>query len=863
MEQYLKIKSDHRDAVLLYRMGDFYETFYDDAKIISRVLGIALTKRAHGKSAQVPLAGFPFHALDNHLHKLVRAGYRVAICEQVEDPKLAKGVVKREVIEIVTPGATLSERLLDHKTNNYLGAVFIEGDQAGLAFADVSTGEFIATSISGQELREQLLSFQPREILLAESQFEALQNRIATTTDLMFTRRDDWVFSTDYGREILLNHFHTHSLKGFGVEDNPLMVMVAGAVLNYLQENYKNSLEHIRELRLLNLSDYMVLDDSTRRNLEISNTLRENIGGNTLLSVLDETCTPMGGRLLRNWMTRPLRNVAAIQQRLDLVEELFSAEETRSELRKILKSCSDLERLTGKIATGRANGRDLIHLRNSLQIIPDLQTAIGDSGLKNLQKAFADLSTVPQVSELITKSIVDEPPPTIKEGGLLKSGFNSELDELKEIASGGKKWLAELQEKERKRTGIQTLKVNFNKVFGYYIEITKANYDKIPEDYIRKQTLVNAERFITPELKEKEEKILGAEEKLKSMEYELFQRVREEITRYTETIQQSSRLIARLDCLCSLAAVAVENNYQRPQVDESRKLLIKEGRHPVVEKFMAPGEEFVSNDTELDPEEEQLWIITGPNMAGKSTFLRQVGLIVFMAQIGSFVPAKQARVGVVDRIFTRVGASDNLASGESTFLVEMNETANILNNASDRSLILLDEIGRGTSTFDGLSIAWAVAEHLHQEKRIRAKTLFATHYHELTELALLFPRIRNYNVAVEEWDDQIIFVRKIVPGGTDNSYGIHVAQMAGLPQQVIERAREILSNLEANELTPNRLPKLARKQHGRQTDVNQLSLFTPQKPSVVEQKLKSIDINKLTPVDALVRLNELKKMVDS
>jgi DNA mismatch repair protein MutS len=688
--------------------------------------------------------------------------------------------------------------------------------------------------------------------------FDLIHNKLPT----VITTRDDWIFEFDYGSEHIKNHFQAHSLKGFGLDTMTEGVVTAGAILNYLKEGNKASLDHIQTLRVLNLSEYMILDDATRRNLEIQAPLREYIGGNTLLSVLDHTHTAMGGRILRKWLNQPLRVVESIQKRLDIVEELYHDSATLKRIKTLLAEVSDIERLMGKISSNRANARDLVNLKNSLEIIPQIKSTIIQSNLPNLIDNFAQLDDVPEIVNLVSKSIIDDPALTITDGGIIKDGFNSELDELKDITHQGKKWIVALQDQERKRTGINTLKINYNKVFGYYIEITKANLAKKPEDYIRKQTLVNAERFITPALKEKEEKILGAEEKLKSLEYELFQQVREQIALKTKEIQENSYKISFLDGLCSFAQVSYDNKYIRPEINEERVLRIKNGRHPVVEKFMKPGEEFVPNDVFLDPQKEQIWIITGPNMAGKSTFLRQVGLIVFMAQIGCFVPAEEAAIGIVDRIFTRVGASDNLASGESTFLVEMNETANILNNATDRSLVLLDEIGRGTSTFDGLAIAWAVSEFLHNEKLIRAKTLFATHYHELTELALIFPRIKNYNIAVEEWEKQIIFLRKILPGGTDNSYGIHVAEMAGLPKILIERAREILANLEANELSPNRMPRLAKRRPGREVDHSQLSLFEKLLHSKVEKRLKDLDIDNMTPINALVKLNELRKMLD-
>ncbi len=861
MEQYLQIKAKHRDKILLYRMGDFYETFYDDAKLIAKILGIALTKRAHGKSAEVPLAGFPYHALDNYLHKLVQAGHRVAICEQIEDPRQATGIVKRDVIEIITPGATLSEKLLDHKNNNFLAAIFLEESMAGMAFADISTGEFFLCELNENQIKTQLTSFNPKEILLKKAQKDQLTVLCENLDKYLLTSRDEWIFSQDYAVDILKDHFKVHSLKGFGLNDTYRGMIAAGVIINYLRENYQSSLDHLRQLRILNLSDYMMLDEATRRNLEIRHTLREDIGGNTLLDVLDETLTAMGGRLLRQWINQPLKSRKKIAERQAVIADLIEHSDLLHDLQAILREITDTERLIGKIATGRANARDLLSLKQALLKIPDLVERIIHSGHKSLLKQFRKLIPLPNVTGLIDQAIVDNPPLTITEGGMIKTGYHVDLDELQQMTHHGKEWIAGLQEKERQRTGISSLKINYNKVFGYYIEISKIHFAKIPTNYIRKQTLVNAERFITPELKEREDKILGAEERLKALEYELLQDIREKIARRTRDIQQNSELIALLDCLCSLTSVARKNRYIRPVITGKKSLMIRNGRHPVVEKFMKPGDEFVPNDVFLDPDTEQIWIITGPNMAGKSTFLRQIGLIVFMAQIGSFVPAEDAEIGIVDRIFTRVGASDNLASGESTFLVEMNETANILHNASDRSLVLLDEIGRGTSTFDGLAIAWAVTEYLYKDKKIRAKTLFATHYHELTELSVLYPRIKNYNIAVEELDSDIIFLRKIVPGGTDNSYGIHVAQMAGLPMEVIERSREILANLEANELTPNRLPRLAQRRSGRQIDQSQISLFTPIRPSMVEQQLKELDLNTITPLDALVKLNELKKMV--
>ena len=869
MEQYLRIKADYRDVLLLYRMGDFYETFYDDAKLLSKTLGIALTKRAHGKAADVPLAGFPYHALDNYLPKLLNAGLRVAICEQVEDPKTAKGVVKREVVEIASPGVTLSEKLLDSRSNNFLVAVHLEENTCGMAIADVSTGSFQVAEFPANNLLEHLIRYQPREILVATARVEEMQHLITNHLNALLTKRDDWLFDRNYMYELLLQHFNTHSLKGFGIEDMDAGIVAAGVVIHYLQENYKTRLEHFIHLQRINLSRYMVLDESTRRNLEIAESLSGTGVRNTLLHYIDFTITPMGARLFKQWIQQPLLDKEEINHRLDVVNELFESAELRHTLAEELKQIFDTERLLGKIVTNRANARDVQNLSSSLKQIVPIKSIIENSACANLKQHFASFTVLDELTAKIDRAIVDNPPITMQEGGIIRPGYNKELDELREISERGKDWLLEYQQTERERTGIPTLKVNYNKVFGYYIEVTNVHKDKIPPEYVRKQTLVNAERYITQELKEWEDKILGAEEKINTLEYKLFQEIREEIAGYIEPIQLNSRLIAELDCFLSLAVAAVENNYVRPEINESRLLEIREGRHPVVEKTLPPGEDFIANDAYLDPESEQIWIITGPNMAGKSTFLRQVGLIVLMAQIGSFVPAKKASIGIVDRIFTRVGASDNLASGESTFLVEMNETANILNNATPRSLILLDEIGRGTSTFDGLSIAWAVAEYIYREPRLRCKTLFATHYHELTELALLYPRIKNYNVAVEEWKDQVVFLRKIVPGGSDNSYGIYVAQMAGLPGPLIARAKEILTNLEANELSPTtRKPKLAMRRSGRTYDANQLSLFDDlekkdrEKDQKVKKELEKVDINNLTPLQALQKLDELKKLIE-
>ncbi len=863
MEQYLKIKAEYKDVLLLYRMGDFYETFYEDAKKLSKTIGIALTKRSHGKSAEVPLAGFPYHALDNYLPKLLQAGLRVAICEQVEDPKLAKGIVKREVVEIASPGATLSDKLLDSNANNFLLSVYLHDDLCGVAIADVSTGMFQVAEVKKENLLDQLLRYQPKEILIAENQIDELQSIVRSGINAIFTKRDSWIYNRDYTYSLLLEQFQTHSLKGFGCDDMDSGIIAAGAIIHYLQENYKTKLEHFVRIHTVNLSGFMNLDESTRRNLEISQSIAFDSTGKTLLSVLNFTSTSMGARLLRQWLQQPLLDINEISERLNIVEELFSDKAIRTELSEQLKSMFDMERLLGKLVTGRANAKDALNLKQSLQILSPVKDIIASSSLQKIKDKFLDFDLLETLTELLENAIVENPPFTIQEGGIIRKGFNTELDELRKIAETGKDWLMGYQNSEREKTGISSLKINYNKVFGYYLEVTNVHKDKVPDYFIRKQTLVNAERYITPELKEWEDKILGAEDKINTIEYNIFQDIRKEISRHIEPIQKNSRLVAELDCLLSFAIAAYENSYIRPQMDTSKNLHIVEGRHPVVEKNLPPGDDFIANDTQLDAGKEQIWIITGPNMAGKSTFLRQVGLIVLMAQVGSFVPAKEAHIGVVDRIFTRVGASDNLSLGESTFLIEMNETANILNNATPNSLILLDEIGRGTSTFDGLSIAWAVAEYIHNNRKVASKTLFATHYHELTELALLYPRIKNYNVAVEEWGDQVVFLRKIIPGGTDNSYGIYVAQMAGLPSELINRAKEILSNLEANELTPNsKKPRLAKRQKNRSIDANQLSLFPPPDDSLeLKKELKGIDVNNMTPMEALKKLDELKGLL--
>ncbi len=864
MEQYLAIKKKHKDAVLFYRMGDFYEMFYEDARLGAEVLGITLTSRSHGKTADVPLAGFPYHALDNYLTKMIKAGYRVAICEQVEDPKKAKKLVRRDVVEIVTPGTTFSEELLESKRNNYLVAVFVSRETCGLSAADITTGEFFVSEFPKTKLSEQLLSLQPSEIIVAETQFPYINKEVETDLKHFITTREDWIFSRDFAYEILTDHFKTASLKGFGCEDMDAGITAAGTILNYLKENKKNEMQHFTQLQRRYNSDYMTIDPTTQRNLELTQPLSNRDNRGVLLSILDKTCTAMGGRKLVNWLLNPLNQLTPINKRLSAVEEFVNSELMRRELRDILRKMGDLERLISRITTGRTNARDLISLKSALQIIPKLKSTLQEAESEYAIEIKNNLHYLKSVVKEIEEAIVEEPPLSTTEGGIIRRGYNEKLDHVREIAFSGKDWIARLQKSERERTSIPSLKVSYNKVFGYYIEVTKPHLAKVPDDYIRKQTLVNAERFITPELKEYEEQILTAEEKSVELEYELFDEVRQMVSQHVREIQQNARYIGELDCLLNLAQIACDHSYTRPQMTTDHKINLKEGRHPVVERLLPAGESFVPNDIYLDNEKDQILIITGPNMAGKSTYLRQVGLIVLMAQIGSFVPASTAEIGLVDKIFTRVGASDNLAGGESTFLMEMNETANILNNASPKSLILLDEIGRGTSTFDGLSIAWAVAEYLHNHSQVAAKTLFATHYHELTELALILPRVKNYNIAVKEWGDKIIFLRKIVEGGCDHSYGIQVAQLAGLPAKVINRAKEVLINLETDELTDNEMPKLARPvQKGtNKKNKDQLDIFEKREQKLTDE-LSKIEINNLTPIDALNKLYELKKLIEN
>lgn len=858
IRQYLGIKKKNEDAILLYRLGDFYEMFFDDAKVASKILQITLTSRGVGRGRKVPMCGVPYHAVDNYISRLVKAGHRVAICEQVEDAALAKGIVKRETVRLITPGTALSDNLLEERKNNFLVALNKEGDMVGLSLIDLSTGEFkVAELKDGEELYNELTRLNPSECLLPErlKGEEEFLKRLSREGEMLITRREDFSFIPETAYRTLTSHFRTHSLEGFGCEDLPLALGAAGAILEYLRETQKTALAHIAKLTAYSTSEFMVLDRATQRNLELAHTLA-GTKGRSLLSVLDETVTAMGGRKLRNWMQQPLLKVDRIRERQEAVEEFFEQLSWRRELRQLLKNLPDLERLSSRASCGLAHAQDLVALSRALKVIPQVKEEISSRKSILMKELDANLENLHELADLISQALVPEPPFTLRDGGLIREGYSEELDELRKVSRGGKEWIAHLQTRERERTKIGSLKVGFNRVFGYYIEVTKPNMKLVPSDYIRKQTLSNAERFITPELKDYESRVLGAEERIKELEYKIFLEIREKVAGEAGRVQKAADILATLDVLVSLAEVAVKNNYVRPEVKEGEVISIKDGRHPVLEKVL--DEPFVPNDTLLDSQENQLIIITGPNMAGKSTYIRQIALIVLMAQMGSFVPAREATLGVVDRIFTRVGAADELSRGMSTFMMEMNETANILNNATSRSLIILDEIGRGTSTFDGISIAWAVAEYIHNHPELGTKTLFATHYHELTELALTLPRVKNYNIAVKEWNEEVIFLRKVVEGGSDRSYGIHVARLAGLPREVIERAKDILANLEKSAFTEDGQPKLAASPGQPGEGPAQLSLFETSAHPLIEE-IKELNVDDLTPRQALDKLYELKK----
>ncbi len=862
MAQYRQVKSKYPETILLFRMGDFFETFEEDAKITARVLGITLTKRGNGAAGDIPLAGFPHHALDAYLPRLLKAGYRVAVCEQLEDPKFAKGIVKRDVIEVVTPGIAFSDKVLERNQNNFLASVALpsplatSNDVVGFAYIDVSTGEYAASEFPLKNLAEQISSLQAAELVVQKRDLETLKGLLKDDFRGIFTKAEDWVFNFDYAYEILINHFKTKTLKGFGIEEMRVGVVAAGAIMNYLQETQKTNLVHIRRIVPADISDFMVLDTATKRNLEITSSM-SGLSDGTLFSVIDDTETPMGGRTLKLWINRPLKKLDPIRTRLTAIREFVDNDSMRRTVKHELSHIGDLVRLIARIATGRANPREVLQLKEFLTHIDPLKKHLAEVKYPALKSLCIALDPLNEVIDAIQKTLAEEPPLSLADGGVVRKGFNAELDEIRSLAAGAKEWIASQQQRERQRTGIPSLKISYNGVFGYYIEITNTHRDKIPTDYIRKQTLANAERFITPELKEYEEKILHAEEKILALETRLFNDLRMLVAEYSGKIQNVAEQIAALDCYVSMAEVAVNNRYACPEVNDTRAIEIQEGRHPVLEKLLPPGEPYTPNDTYLNTDKDLILILTGPNMSGKSSYLRQVGLIVLLAQIGSFVPASSAKIGIVDRIYTRVGASDNIASGESTFLVEMHEAANIVNTATEHSLILLDEVGRGTSTFDGISIAWALTEFLHQ--RIGAKTLFATHYHELNELAQHFPKIKNYKVDVREYGDKVVFLHKVVPGFADHSYGIQVAQMAGLPEEVTERAKKILKNLEGSELTLSGETKHAERSHI--GDEIQMTMFE-MKDDALRNELRQIEIEKMTPLEALQKLAELKKRVN-
>ena len=869
MRQYYAAKEKLKDAILFFRMGDFYEMFYEDARIASRILEITLTSRQKNAENPIPMCGVPYHAADGYIAQLIEAGHKVAICEQVEDPREAKGLVKREVVRIITPGTILDTGVLKAKENNYLAAIYPGKERLGLALLDHTTGEFFLTELSGpktlERFKDEFYRFAPKEILIPpgledQDPFYAFLRQEPT---FLVEDQEEWSFDYDLAYQTLLDQFQTSSLEGFGCEGLPAAIRAGGALIHYLRKTQGESLKHINKVTYYNTSDYMVMDQATQRNLELITSLDPLHPEGSLLAVLDQTVTAMGGRKLKNWLLHPLKDLATIEKRLSAVNTFYHDLITRKQLRELLRGIHDLERLASKIALNATNPRDLLALKNSLSLLPQLEQLLQPACASMadrpgtdpmINELLNDWDNLSEVKELIEKAIEDDAPLNWHEGGIIKAGFSAELDQLRSISQHGKDWIIGLEEQERQRTRINSLKVGYNKVFGYYIEVTKRYLTQVPDYYIRRQTLVNAERFITPELKEWEDKILGAEEKLLQLEEKLFQQLREQIAGKTQQIQAMAQKIAVLDTLASLAQVAHDKNYTRPVVDQGDTIQITEGRHPLLEGLTL-GEKFIPNDTYLHNADHQIILITGPNMAGKSTYLRQVALIVLLAQVGSFVPANEARIGIVDRVFTRIGAQDFLARGQSTFMVEMNETANIIHNATAKSLIILDEVGRGTSTYDGLSLAWSITEHIHQV--IGAKTLFATHYHELTALAQLFPRIKNYNVAVREWSDKVIFLRKIVEGATDRSYGIQVARLAGIPAGVLGRAKEVLHQMENN----NR--KSCRKNLIKHTPGQpwQLHLFDDQ-PDLIRKKLQEINIDSLTPLEALNKLEELKNILE-
>lgn len=874
MKQYNAIKAKYPDACLLFRVGDFYETFGDDAVRAAAILGIVLTKRANGSAAYIELAGFPHHSLDTYLPKLVRAGLRVAICDQLEDPKMVKGIVKRGVTELVTPGVSFNDKVLDHRSNNFLASVYTEGNVAGVAFLDVSTGEFLCAEGTHVYVEKLLQNFRPAEVLFQKTKKTEVNSSFGT--QLHFFGLEDWVYTADYANEKILRHFNVLSLKGFGVDHFHCGILAAGAVLHYLGETQHDKVQHITTLARLEEDQYVWLDRFTIRNLELFGSANER--ARTLIDVIDHTTTAMGARLLKRWVALPLKDQEQINERLDAVEALSAFDSAQSDnaimadaIYNQLRNIGDLERIVAKAAAGRISPRELVQLKRALDAAEPVKEMCLTSGKAGLEKIGQKLDPCFELRERIGREINEEAPALLNKGNVIAQGVDAALDELRALAFSGKDYLLQLQMRESERTKIPSLKVAFNNVFGYYLEVSNAHKDKVPAEWIRKQTLVNAERYITPELKEYEEKILGAEEKIASIEFRLYNEIVAALSEWIVRIQVNAAQLAKLDCLLGFSRLARRHSYVRPHVNDSLIINIKAGRHPVIEQQLPEGDAYIANDIYLDPEGQQVLMITGPNMSGKSALLRQTALIVLLAQIGCFVPATHAEIGMVDKIFTRVGASDNISSGESTFMVEMNETASILNNLTERSLILLDEIGRGTSTYDGISIAWSIAEFIHEQPKARAKTLFATHYHELNEMAELFPRIRNFNVSVKEVGNKIVFLRKLAQGGSEHSFGIHVARLAGMPRRVVDRAQEVLKQLEKSHATELHSSDLGSARSdsrpktgiGKPDDEMQLSFFQLDDPVLenIREEILKTDINNLTPVEALMKLNEIRKLL--
>jgi DNA mismatch repair protein MutS len=859
MKQFHHFKEKYPDCILFFRMGDFYETFYEDAQICSQTLGLALTSRSKGTNP-IPLAGLPYHAVDNYLKKMLQAGYKVAVCEQVEDPKLAKGVVKRDVVRVITPGTLTDDILLDETEDNFLAAVSLGPTSAAIAWVDISTGHFFTQQMRENEIIDELLRIRPKECLLPETRgelFEAelkkLAKDIAQLTGALVTQRPVWYFDPYSANNKLLKHFGTSTLQGFGIEENFQGIPAAGAILEYLNETQKTTLAHIRNIKKITKTKFLQIDQTSLQSLEILRTIRTQSTKGSLLECLDRTLSPMGSRMIRAWLCMPLNDTSAIEQRQNAVEELFNNDSTRNDIRNLLKKISDIERIAARISTYRTSPKDLVALALTLRTIPSLRELLQNRDAALLTSLSQDCDSMDELADLLESAIEPDPPAHLREGGVIKPGFNSKLDELRSISKDGKSWLAEFQQNETQRTGIANLKIGFNKVFGYYIEVNHSQADKVPPEYIRKQTIKNAERYITEELKQYEEKVLTAREKAIELEQKLFEQLRTETTKYIARLQNLAQVIAASDCLAAFAHLARQNRYTRPKITDTNELIIRDGKHPVLAETL--GAEFVPNDVTLGIDTNDIAIITGPNMAGKSTYIRQVALLVLMAQTGSFIPAKEATIGIVDRIFTRIGASDELVRGQSTFMVEMTETANIINNATEKSLVILDEVGRGTSTYDGLSLAWAITEYIANKTKCR--TLFATHYHQLTELAQLLQNVKNFNVAVREWQGEVIFLHKIIPGGTDKSYGLHVAKLAGIPKDIIIRSAEILTDLESTFAEEAKGTHLT-KHKTAQPDTE--ALFVKKHKSVLD-KLASTDLDNLTPIEAINLLNKIKKEI--